>query len=171
MDAARTLLVLRHARTEDSRSGHPDHQRRLTADGERQAVAVGDRLRAGGVHLDAVLCSGALRTRQTLELLRLPDDAPPASAVDVDDRYYNAGTDTLLDAVRELGDDVRTALLVGHAPGAPGLVYELTDPDRSVPQAVAAVDGEFPAAALARLDLTGSWADLSRAGLTAVWLS
>ena len=37
MDQRRTLLVLRHAQTEDVRPGSKDSERRLTPDGERHA--------------------------------------------------------------------------------------------------------------------------------------
>ena len=88
---------------------------------------VGDYLRSRGITVDAVLCSSAARARQTLELLKLDDQLDP-DRVEIADRFYNAGADTLINAVRELPDDCHVALLVGHAPGAPGVVYELTDP-------------------------------------------
>ncbi len=165
MATRRTLLLLRHAQTEDSRPGGRDHDRRLTAEGEEQARAVGAALAA--VPVDAVLCSSAVRTRQTLEQLdlRLAPDR-----LDVSRKYYNAGSDTLLAALRALDDDCRCALLVGHAPGVPAVAYELADPETSDAAALAAVDGRFPAATLARLEFTGAWADLETAALVDVRL-
>ena len=72
--------------------------------------------------------------------------------MEIADRFYNAGADTLINAVRELPDDCRVALLVGHAPGAPGVVHEMTDPASSTPEAVGAIESRFPAAALAQLE-------------------
>src|SRR5215207_5398429 len=169
MNQRRTLLVVRHAKTEDVRPGSRDSERRLTPDGERHALEVGDYLRAQGITVDTVLCSSAARARQTLELLKL-DDKPSSDRVEVADRFYNAGTNTLINAVRELPDDCRVALLVGHAPGAPGVVYELTDPTTSMPEAVGAVDGRFPAAALAELEFDGTWSQLDACSLLSVWL-
>jgi phosphohistidine phosphatase len=166
MDQRRTLLVLRHAQTEDSRPGSKDGERRLTPDGERHALEVGDYLRSQGITVDTVLCSSAARARQTLDLLKL-GDLPP-DRVDIADRFYNAGTDTLINAVRELPDDCHVALLVGHAPGAPGVVYELTDPTNSTPGAVSAIEGRFPAAALAQLDFDGDWSQLEACSLVSV---
>jgi phosphohistidine phosphatase len=148
MDQRRTLLVLRHAKTEDTRPGSKDSERRLTPDGERAALEVGDYLRTQGITVDTVLCSSAVRARQTLDLLKLRDQLPP-DRIDIADRFYDAGTDTLINAVRELPDDCHVALLVGHAPSAPGVVYELTGPTTSTPEAVNAIEGRFPAAALA----------------------
>ena len=56
--------------------------------------------------------------------------------MEIAERFYNAGGDTLINAIRELPDDCRIALLVGHAPGAPGVVHEMTDPASSTPEAV-----------------------------------
>ena len=71
MDQRRSLLVLRHAQTEDVRPGGRDTERRLTADGERQAAAAAEYLRQRGITVDTVLCSSAARARQTLDLLKL----------------------------------------------------------------------------------------------------
>jgi phosphohistidine phosphatase len=169
MDQRRYLLVLRHAQTEDARPGRPDRERRLTPDGERHATESGEHLRTLGVAVDTVLCSSAARARQTLELLKL-DDQQASGQVDVADRFYNAGTDTLIQALRELPDDRHVALLIGHAPGAPGVVYELTDRSTSAPEAVAAIEGRFPAAALAQLEFDGDWSRLDSCSLTRVWM-
>jgi phosphohistidine phosphatase len=167
MNQRRTLLVLRHAKTEDVRPGSKDSERRLTPDGERHALELGDYLRAQGITVDAVLCSSAARARQTLELLKL-DDQLLQDRVEITDRFYNAGADTLINAVRELPDDSHVALLVGHAPGAPGVVYELADPTTSKPEALGAIEGRFPAAALARLEFDGDWSGVETASLLSV---
>ena len=167
MDQRRTLLVLRHAKTEDTRPGSKDSERRLTPDGERAALEVGDYLRTQGITVDTVLCSSAARARQTLDLLRLGDQLDP-ERVEIADRFYNAGTDTLINAVRELPNDCQVALLVGHAPCAPGVVYELTDQTTSTPEAISAIEGRFPAAALAQLEFDGDWSGVGTASLVSV---
>jgi phosphohistidine phosphatase len=169
MDQRRTLLVLRHAKTEDTRPGSRDPERRLTFDGERQAAEAGNHLRRQETSVDTVLCSSAVRAQQTLDLLMLGDQVA-SERIEISDRFYNAGTDTLIEAIRELGDDCRVALLIGHAPGAPGLVYEMTDPTTSAVEAVAAIDGRFPAAALARLEFDGEWSELEACSLVSVWM-
>ena len=153
MKNRRTLILMRHAQTEETRPGSRDTDRRLTLDGEEQARDAGAFLRQQGIIFDAVLCSSAVRAKQTLELLDLADDAAP----DISERYYNAGTDTLIEAIMALPDDCRTALLVGHAPGVPGLVHELCDEATSVPDAFRSIASRFPAGALARLEFDGSW--------------
>jgi phosphohistidine phosphatase len=168
MAMPRTLLLLRHAQTEDTRPGGRDLDRELTAYGEEQARAVGTFLAETGLTVDAVLCSAAVRARQTLAALGLA--LPDASRLDISSEYYNAGADTLVEALRNLDGDCRTVLLAGHAPGVPAVAYELADPETSDPAVLAAIDGRFPAATLARLEFTGDWADLETAALVHVRL-
>ena len=168
MATRRTVLLLRHADTEDTRPGGKDLDRSLTAYGTEQARAVGAYLAEQRLTVDAVLCSAAVRTRQTLAALGLP--LPDASRLDISSDYYNAGSDTLVEALRGQDADCRTVLLVGHAPGVPAVAYELADPDASHPDALAAIDGRFPAAALVQLEFAGDWADLETAVLVNVRL-
>jgi phosphohistidine phosphatase len=169
VDRRRILLVLRHAQTEDVRPGGRDSERRLTSDGERQAREVGAYLRTQHINIDSVQCSSAVRAQQTFELLKLGDQLEP-NRVDIADRFYNAGGDDLIDAVRELPDDCQVALLIGHAPGAPGMVHELTEPATSSTEATAAIDGRFPAAALAQLEFEGDWSEIQGGSLVSVRL-
>jgi phosphohistidine phosphatase len=163
----RSLLVLRHAQAEETRPGSRDTERRLTADGEHHAREAGDYLDRRGIRVDTVLCSSAVRARQTLDQLKL-GDAP--NRVDIADRFYDAGTDTLIETLRQLPDDCHVALLIGHAPGAPGVVRELTDPTTSTPEALAAIEGRFPAGAVAQLEFDGDWSRLDTCSLRSVWL-
>jgi phosphohistidine phosphatase len=115
-----------------------------------------------------VLCSSAVRARQTLELL----DLPPMDSdhAEVSEAYYNVGSDSLIEAVRALPDDCDTALIVGHAPALPGVAYELIDPESSDPSAWAAIEHRFPAAGLARLEWSGGWDDVGAARLVSARL-
>ena len=88
--------------------------------------------------------------------------------MEIAERFYNAGADTLINAVRDLPADCHVALLVGHAPGAPGLVHDMADPDTSTPAAVSAIESRFPAAALARLEFDGDWSEIEGGSLVSV---
>ncbi|MFC4908969.1 SixA phosphatase family protein [Actinomadura gamaensis] len=136
-----TLIVLRHAKAEDG-FGKADTDRELTARGRRDAAAAGDWLRAHGHAPDLVLCSPAVRTRQTLGELGLGAD------VRYEPLIYANDAEELLQLVREAGDGVGTLLLVGHNPSVHGLVHDLA-PDEA-PQG-------FPTCALAVIDLPGPW--------------
>jgi phosphohistidine phosphatase len=160
----RSLLLLRHAETEDTRPGSPDHARRLTPDGEQQAAALGDHVRRHHLDIDLVVCSSATRAQQTARAIGA------AAPVVVSDRLYNAGGDEILALVRELDDEVAHVLVVGHAPGLPSVVHELADPETSDPEALATIERRFPAGTLATMAVTGEWSDLVQAALVSVRL-
>ena len=165
MTTRRTLILLRHSQAIDSHPGGRDIDRRLTALGEWQAREVGNFLRAQGIEVDAVVCSSAVRARQTLDQLALP---VKPSRIEIGEDYYNAGVDKLLEALRALPEDCRVALLVGHAPGVPGVALELADPVTSDSASLTALERRFPAAAIARLELDGAWSGLAEAALVGV---
>jgi phosphohistidine phosphatase len=102
---------------------------------------------------DAVVCSTALRARQTWDLVSA--ELPPAAArtVRYEPRVYEASVLGLLMLVREFDPGWRTAMIVGHNPGLAELTVGLANPDtEQVPHA-------FPTAAVAVLGLPGSWAE------------
>jgi phosphohistidine phosphatase len=138
-----TLIVLRHSKAATP-LGTPDVDRPLNGRGRRDAETAGNELRAAELVPDRVVCSVALRTRQTLDGLAI--DAP----VDFEQRVYDNGAEEILDLLREQPDDAATVLLVGHNPSVHQLVLGLTGtPD----------DG-FPTSATAVIEFDGGWADL-----------
>jgi phosphohistidine phosphatase len=115
------LLILRHGQAGNAPAGSGDVDRPLTASGRLAVTA----LRAVVERLDPdlVLCSSALRTRQTVEAL----DLDPGVPVDLEPGLYGADADEMLEQIRAVDDDVATVLLVGHNPGVLQLVIELSD--------------------------------------------
>lgn len=157
--AEHTLFLMRHAQAADKQPGGGDHDRALTAAGRSEAEAAGEALRTVAGTIDHVLCSSAARTRETLTALQL--DAPS----EFTDEMYNAGDDTLLEIVQRQDESVGSLLLVGHAPGIPGLAGRLTGPG-SDPEASATQDSRFPTATVAQFEVTDPWQDLNVARLT-----
>jgi phosphohistidine phosphatase len=148
----RRLVLLRHAKSDWPDVA--DHDRPLAKRGRRDAPAVGRWLGQSGFGPDAVVCSTALRARQTWELASagLRAAAPGADpAVCYEPRVYEATVLGLLMLVREFPAEWGTAMLVGHNPGLAELTVGLAAPSAGPPAA-------FPTAAVAVLALPGSWA-------------
>ena len=122
----RTLLLLRHAKS-DYPGGVVDHERPLAPRGEREAGLAGDWLRANAPAVDAVLCSTATRTRQTLQRTRI--DAP----VEFVDRLYDATPGAVIDEVNGVGSrfdaDIATLLVIGHEPAMSAVALGLATAD------------------------------------------
>ncbi len=149
--AIRTLVLMRHAQ-----SGHPDgvrdHERPLTGPGRVAAGLAGDWMRAHLDPIDEIMCSTALRAEQTA--LATGTAAPIRSEGDL----YDAAPQDVLRLVQATGEDVRTLLVVGHAPGIPATAAQLAAPDDN--QVAAELNVRFPTAALAVLQFQGRWAEL-----------
>jgi phosphohistidine phosphatase len=98
------VLIVRHA---EAAPGTPDELRRLTPAGLDQARALGDRLRADGFEVDAVVTSPLLRARETAAALAFGEP-------EVDDRLAPGATpDDIRAAAASRGEMV---VVVGHQP-------------------------------------------------------
>lgn len=148
----KTLLLMRHAKSDWS-GGEADFDRPLNERGRAAALRMAQELR--GRTIDRVLCSPALRTRQTLE--RLAIDAP----LSFEGRIYEASTGELVDLVAGTHDSVGALLLVGHMPAIAGLALALAEGDPG-PECRRLQQG-YPTAALAELSLSvDHWRDIAR---------
>jgi phosphohistidine phosphatase len=108
-----------------------------------------------GVRPQLVVCSTAVRARQTLERV-LPGLGEPTVWFEV--TLYAAGTETLLARIQTLPDEVDEAMLVGHNPGLMNLLLLLAAPGELRKRAAVNV----PSGALAKLLLdVARWADVS----------
>jgi phosphohistidine phosphatase len=139
----RTLVLLRHAKSDWS-GDEVDSLRPLAKRGRRQAPDAGTWLASHLDRIDLVLVSPARRARDTWALVAAELDVRPEERVD--DRVYGASGHELVRIVRDLPDDVVTAVLVGHNPGIEDLASLLTD--ESPP---------MPTSALVVVDIEGPW--------------
>lgn len=106
------LLLLRHAKAAWASPGMSDFDRPLDATGKLEAEAIGRQMRDRGFLPDLVLCSPAVRTRQTLEGLgRLAESARLLHS----GRLYSGDAGDYLDEIRAAGE-ASAVLLVGHNP-------------------------------------------------------
>jgi phosphohistidine phosphatase len=150
----RRLILLRHAK-----SAWPDvadQDRPLAGRGRRAAPAAGRWLRQSHYVPDLVLCSTALRARETWQLAEKELGAHPRTTFE--QRVYGASAAELLDLARQTPSSVRTLMIVGHEPTMSDLTLELAGDDRA--SALDRVRAKFPTAAIAILAFAGSWPEL-----------
>lgn len=115
------LVLLRHA---TAGPADDDLYRSLTAEGHRQADRAAEALVQAGFHVGRVLCSPALRTRETLAPIRSALHVPEADIV-LERAIYNAAAGTLRDLLEE-HLPASPLLVVGHNPGLEQLAAWLT---------------------------------------------
>jgi phosphohistidine phosphatase len=119
----RTLYILRHA-TAAASGPEGDASRPLTPAGVKEAEAVGRFMKASGLDLDGVVCSSAVRARQTAEgVLRGMESRRQAETVP---ELYNASGSELLRWLQDHGKDNGRLLVVAHMPGVGELLSLLT---------------------------------------------
>jgi phosphohistidine phosphatase len=153
------ILLLRHAKSAWGQPGLDDHERPLNKRGERAAEAMAEHIVHNAPRPDLILCSTAVRTRQTLAPLvhRLAAPAPPIA---LEKGLYLASEGELLVRLRAVAEDVGTVLLIGHNEGIGELADALAG--EGEPAALAALHEKFPTGALATLQLdAGPWRDLA----------
>ena len=147
----KTLLFLRHGKSDwDADYGH-DHERPLKKRGVKAARQMGRFLKATGQVPEGAVSSSAVRARRTLELAQEAGGWTGAS-VRVTDDLYDVYPGDVLEVIRAEPDTTEVLLLVGHEPTWSETISEL----------IAGGELRFPTAALARVDLdVGSWRDVA----------
>ena len=109
------LTLVRHAQADAQMPDQSDWERPLTRRGQNDAAEMAKRLKSQRLKPDLILCSPALRTRQTAEAfakcLALNND----KIVFVDNLYL-ADTKHLLECVRG-AKDVHHLMVIAHNPG------------------------------------------------------
>ena len=108
------LMILRHAQALGVEPGGDDKSRKLSPKGIEDAKALGALMERQNLQPDLVLCSAAVRTRQTLDGLL---NVIAVGRIDYSDTLYNADFSVLLNAVQGQSNDINSLLLVAHNPG------------------------------------------------------
>ena len=140
-----TLCLLRHAKSSWHDASIQDFDRPLAPRGEEAAPRMAAYMAAQGLQPELILCSPAVRARQTLALV-LPRLAGQPS-VEFEEGLYLASSSALLARIRKVRGNTDCLLLVGHDPGTHGLAVELSG--RGAPEDLKSLAHKFPTAGLA----------------------
>jgi phosphohistidine phosphatase len=169
----KTLLLVRHAKSlwpegigkapaDRARALETlnDHARPLAPRGREAAARLAQAVLPEMPQPEIVLCSSALRARQTLAVLR--QSVWRRAAVKTQSQLYLCGRDALLERLAQLPRGCAVAAVVAHNPDLNELALALA---MKGPRALRAKLGEkFPTGALALLDLPiESWSDIAGA--------
>lgn len=77
-------------------------------------------------------------------------------SIDYAEALYDCGTQTMLEVIAQVPDDIEVLLVVAHAPAVPGLSQRLTESARQADDL-----HYFPTSAYSEFGIDGSWAELS----------
>jgi len=155
---ARSLILLRHAKSSWEDPSLRDFERPLAPRGERASERMGVYVAGLEPPPGVVLCSTALRARATLTPLRELLRGDPA--IWFEDEIYMASEGSLLDRLRQVGESEVCVLMVGHNPGIEDLALLLAGGGDQ--KGLKRMARKFPTAACAQLSIdVPRWADLA----------
>ena len=135
----RTLLLMRHGKSDWHAGASSDHERPLNIRGRKESAAAGVFLDRHGLVPALVLCSTASRTRETWATVQDAAGWKDIPVVYLDELYLAPVVKAFGILVEHISR-VRTLMMVGHQPTLSGLVSRVTDGSSvDVPTATLAV--------------------------------
>jgi phosphohistidine phosphatase len=148
----RILYLLRHAKSSWNEPSLRDFDRPLKKRGRETAERTGMRLAEEKLNNPVVICSPAVRTRETAEIVLKSANLQVEQRFD--ERIYDASLRELVQVVSEIPDEKEAAIMIGHNPGFEELLAFLSGEHR-----------RMPTCALAKIEFGDvSWKDV-RAGV------
>lgn len=150
------LWLLRHAKSSWDDPGLDDEDRPLAPRGERAADRMREHLEVEQINPELVLCSSALRARQTLA--RVLPALGTTLEVRIEPALYTFEAGALLDRLSRVAANVGSALLVGHNPAMQELALRVADRGDRLDE----LTRKYPTAGLAEIVFrSDSWLDLA----------
>ena len=151
----KTLILIRHAKSDWSDFSARDFDRELNARGKRDAPVMGQRLAARDIQPDAFIVSTACRAKATARLMA---PALGFSFEDIDwrDELYMASPSTMKSVIRQTADHVQSLALLAHNPGITELACQLANTNISNVPTCGVITLELP---------VDHWAELNHARL------
>lgn len=159
----KTILLWRHAKSAWGNAGLADHERPLNRRGETAAEVMAAHIAGLEPLPELILCSTAVRARQTLAPLL--DRLAPVPPTSIETGLYLASEDALLERLQAIGDSIDTVLVIGHNDGMWLLASDLAG--KGPAAALASLRAKLPTGALAVVQApVERWQDLRLAKST-----
>ena len=154
----KTLIVLRHGKSDWEAQYGVDHDRPLAKRGVKAAEFMGRFLDLTDQKPELVLTSTAVRAAETARLAA--ESGGWECPVERNRRLYEAAPDGVLDLLQGQDDRCNRILTAGHEPTCSELVSRF----------VGGSDVRFPTAAMARIDFAvGRWTEISFGHGQLIW--
>lgn len=112
----KTLILVRHAKSDWSIAGQKDYDRTLNSRGHREAPRMGKILAEKNIKIDTLISSGAERAKLTAmyfaEQLKFDTDN-----IVLNDNLFEASARIWMNEVCDLDNKLNTVVMFGHNPG------------------------------------------------------
>jgi|TARA_Y100000816_G_scaffold101419_1_gene70761 phosphohistidine phosphatase len=144
------IYVLRHAKSSWDNSNLSDFDRPLADRGISDAKKMSNFLKDMNIKIDRVLCSNAIRAKETFDLTADGFNFEIDKATYLDKLYFG-DTTTIIQDLKELDESLNNILIVGHNPTLHYLVEILTNESIN----------RFTTCNLATISHDGEWVSLN----------
>ena len=144
------IYVLRHAKSSWDNSNLSDFERPLADRGISDAKKMSKFLKDMNIKTDKVLCSNAIRAKETFDLTADGFNFEIDKATYLDKLYFG-DTTTIIQDLKELDESLNNILIVGHNPTLHYLVEILTNESIN----------RFTTCNLATISHDGEWVSLN----------
>ncbi len=144
------IYILRHAKSSWDNSNLSDFDRPLADRGISDAKKMSNFLKDINIKIDRVLCSNAIRAKETFDLTADGFNFEIDKATYLDKLYFG-DTTTIIQDLKELDESLNNILIVGHNPTLHYLVEILTNESIN----------RFTTCNLATISHNGEWVSLN----------
>lgn len=112
----KTLVVIRHAHSHAAKPHDADFSRSLSVAGEKEAGLMAQKIAVKNLNPSLMICSSALRTRQTGAIF-CESNSYHKEKIQFVDKLYHADSSTIFSVISTQENVVDTLFLFGHNPG------------------------------------------------------
>jgi len=151
------LLLFRHAKSDWGDDKLADIDRPLNNRGKTAAATMSRYLKENGLLPNQILCSTALRTRETLS--RLLPQLPQEAQIYLISDLYQQSEDDYNALIRKHGGRAQNLMVIGHNPAMEDTALSLIGTANA--EALADIEEKYPTGALAVIDFDiADWSEL-----------
>jgi phosphohistidine phosphatase len=126
MEATKTLLIIRHAKSSWDIGTLNDFERPLNERGKKDAPAMSQKLIAKNIFIDAFVASPAKRAKKTAELFIEAYKHDKEEIIFIS-KLYHAPAEIFFEVAESLEDKYNTVAIFSHNPGITEFVNMLAD--------------------------------------------
>ncbi len=119
----RRIMIMRHAKSDWEAGISTDHQRPLNARGRKDAPKIAMHLKDLGWVPEIILCSDAVRTTQTYDLMRAVFKDAQVIFLPA---LYESTSGTIIDQMERIDARYQSVMVIAHNPGVSELTERLT---------------------------------------------
>lgn len=120
----RTLIVMRHAKTEEQQAGQKDYDRNLLERGKNDAAAMAKILKEKNFLPEIIIASSANRSVQTAEIMAETFQYDIAN-IQLHKSLYLCNSRELAHVVEALDDSIKSCCIIAHNPGISEFAFDI----------------------------------------------